>query len=525
MIIKKLKLTNFLSFKFAEISEFIDSGIIGIISSDSESSNGVGKSNLLNSILYGITGNLDLSLDRIFHHNTSVSEINLLLYDKETNNSLDISRIRDKNNPLRNNIKIKENNIELSLKSNKDIQTLINTKLKTSYTLFKQFNLSNSFMLLNNNDKIKYIENLYTDVQWDKYYVSCLNKLRDLNYEYSNLEGKISILKNDNLKNIYNNKLKIIETLQKEITEILEIITKLTEQKESLSLDYNEYLKNKESISLLKKEISKTEELLDKSKCPVCYNDINKDVILNIISEKKRLYEELNNKIDLLGDNYNKYIEIENKLNEAEVNKKIKLKELDNFIKENSELKELLNNQANNLNILLEKISKVKIDIEHFNFLKEFVIKDGSLFRITFLEDYLGVITSLVSSFLEQLSFPLKCMFYLNEDKEIEVKFDSPISYYQLSSGQKKIFDICVNLAFYTLYKNINKNIIDVLIFDEFLNFLDTKNEESLLILFDNFCKENNMQIFIAAPRLSTSLNKVSQYIQVYKKDGASYVI
>lgn len=316
--------------------------------------NGVGKSSILESLIFAILGYIpgcDKKTSDMMKISKYQNGFSVKLY---TDNGIIKRSLNSKKSSGSEELYFSESKESKLSGKNKDIID----KLGINTTFFD----INNFLSLNSNDKSKLIYSLISTGKYDKHYLSSKldsiipeNILNELMYAY---QDKYSFEENLNklLDYVSNNK----NILSNDIKEIKAIIFQLTSLKCDTEIDINNNIDNeiekkqseiyklRNDIDNIKKETLKKSEILNKYNNLKNKIEVNKDKKKDLYSEKEKLQKNIFKLQDFKFDNEinTKLTELNNTLKSLEltgIEIKNKKTNIENKIKTNNDLIKTIN--------------------------------------------------------------------------------------------------------------------------------------------------------------------------------------
>lgn len=409
---RKIKAKNFFSWK--ELNFNFEPGITLIAGQnfDDNTSEGVGKSSIPNSLCWVLYGRLpkDVNIEDVIQTGEKSCKVEV-----ELDSGIIISRSRKPNELIIN----KAGQI-IQGKDAKETQKLINDLVGMSFETFCQSvyfgqNYNNKFITANQEDKAKILSELQDLSVFDKAHKQAGDRLKDL----KNVES-ISLVtekthKEQTLKLLieqFETFSKLSETFDGDKLAKLQLIVeknhKIHEEYDQIQKDLNN-ITNLDSIPIKKRDIEETngllsnirqklyyiralkaakEQALNLKNCPTCGQTLannHENIVIEDDAELKEQEILLSEELVVLNNEYNELLQKQNmnqilqlKLNHLkeereQINKKII--ELENMINpyiENMDKTSLkIKQTTNELNILNSKISQVTKEINYLQFLKE----------------------------------------------------------------------------------------------------------------------------------------------------------
>ena len=430
-------------------------------------------------------------------------------------------------------------------------QDVINNLIKLDYTLFSSIviftqGLANKFTSLSNANQKSLFESFRDYSFWDNLYEKVNAKLKETNDNILKITSSNSLL----LKEIdsLNSELAKIEAISFNGEEI-EIQNKLERYK--LKLEHciqlledanykfvyiqtqkDNFLKEKYRLENQIKDYSK---LLNQQICPVCKQPITPDTSQSVLRQfENSLNEHLKNEHHF--DSLNELLELVSTLKKQ---KSTILENIDNLQKALIEInykkgiiekRDYLLKKKAELELQIEsnkaQLAKLEFDLINLKFLSTCLGNIG-IKNFLFIKDI-----NCLNSFLKQHSFKL----FSNSFVAIEPVIDSGLfknfeiylvnsttglkeSYISLSGGQRRRVDILIQLAINFLVTKIYGIKINLLVFDEIFDNLDSIGIDSTISLIRELYE--NSSVFIVSQRTDLAIN-FDNRIHIVKKNGLS---
>ena len=334
--LSNLHLKNFLSHKetFLDISSYEGLILIEGLNIDGHySSNGAGKSTILEGIVYALTGDTlrGLGVNDVINRNYKKegSSVSLDFFSGDTNYRIDRYR---KSKDYGDSIILKREGEDISKRVNKETQKYLEDILGISYkvlssTILLGEGLSSKFTQLSDPEKKSLIEstlNLNYDINSIR--AQANSELSNLRLEKSNEEGRLSALSQMSSfdieeieKSSASCKLEV-EKLRGEILELQELLPKLQEDRNSINLKLGVLRDSLHRHDFLSKELERLDleaadyvrkltELSSNSEnsiCPLCHQSLSShESKENVLLNYKNKINELTNKMIPLKEQLN----------------------------------------------------------------------------------------------------------------------------------------------------------------------------------------------------------------------------
>jgi len=502
MQIVELNLQNFLCYKNATVTIPNNKKIILITGYDKDrnTSNGIGKSAILEAILFVLYGKTRTnSLKEIIRKGANSCKVSIKFILK--NNKYKIIRTYSNHSTL----KILENNKEIKFHTISQSQKFINNLLELDYNLFINFAVFDilrftDILSLSSNDirnifrtvfDFEYLEEIYTDIKLKiesfEQSLSSLSNVRKHFYSKKReqiLKQGLEKIQNDIIKNQ-----KLNQELQSKIAVLSENIGKLS--------------------GIVNRDKAKMNWLLKNNTCPTCKQSLPNRAVL-LTQFQQNIIENTNRIKDLEDD----LLTTKNKIkNIQDINNKLTIKQV--------KLQKLLSNlmQSNDIDNIKEDFNKKLIERKQ---LLQYLI----LFESYLMNLLVSKLELVINQYISQL-IDFKCKIsYLHRSKlltknlsKFAIKLyrnDKEYMFYQLSSGEKMLVSYAFKLAINML------DFKDTFLFiDEGLNRLDENNKLKLLNLLKIAPFK---QIFIVS-NYKLQEEYIDHYIYIEKEENISKIL
>ncbi len=296
------------------------------------------------------------------------------------------------------------------------------------------------------------------------------------------LEKLIGSYDIDNFNTIQDKSVKVFRELHTKTKELEEQIRKALEVQE-FNLNITNTVQNlKQELKQLQDTVQSNERLINSEEqklenfdnnIKVQIDSVLKQQVLDQEQKKKEIENSINVKETLIKNKLQ-----EHKPSEIEVSLEY-LNTLEKTLKEQTEERDKLYNEKNELKILKEVINDKQ--------LKEQMLKS----YIPLFEDHLN---NLLDRFFVEQEFSLKCK--LKDDFELVFhKNGREVSPYMLSSGQKELVSNALTFSFLYLINIKHKNGLKILLIDELLDSSISNNLIYILEYLKEMSKEYNINI------------------------------
>lgn len=567
----QLELHNFLSHVSTGIDLSCHKGLVLIEGKTQDghySSNGAGKSSILEGIVYALTGDtlrgvsVNDVVNRNYKKNTRVS----LSFNKGSSRySVDRYRKDDK---FGDSIFLHKEGEDISKRVNKETQKSLEDILGISYkvlvsTMLLGEGLSSRFTQLSDPEKKSLIEStLNLNYDLAKIRESANDELKKLSREIAMLEGEIKVLEsyeltdlevledsikdNQNCIDIYEKTAAYLkeetDSLSKEIDSIqpkLQLIIGAINQYDSQSRKYTDLMQSNAHYQSERDRVANGETPV----CSVCQQALqtaeSKQSVIKSYQEKidenlkvmSEIEEELS-KLPDLQSMRSRYDSLSSEYTKKSAEYREKIQEYNNYQVKIAESKKdieniqyTISNATDNhsqLDIKLSELKKLSIEKEKYDYFYKLFSPTGIIINI--LSDAIDYINTRLSTYSEIL---LEKDYKINFLKGKISLVDSKGSNYQsLSNGEKRRLDIAIQFSLHdyvSMYCGVK---MDTLFVDEILDTLDdigVDNIFDVLRLKLEYCGLNSIYVITHNNSLK---NKFDQVITVSKdSSGNSQII
>jgi DNA repair exonuclease SbcCD ATPase subunit len=544
MKIHNVKITNFKS--CYDTQEFNFDDLQGLVKLSGPI--GSGKTLLCEALLWGLLGTVKGQTNpSLISWNTDFCEIEINLTSK--NKEIYIKR------NIREALYIEVNGKQLIASSKKNMQTILEEdlydvpKLAIVKMCLISFNGFSSIADMNPGQTKEFIDEIFGFKLFTEYNSIVQEEKRSI----QNNTIKLIALQEDSNKNIeslkqkkYEQQLQLesnidVKKLNEKRNKLIEegksiksvydsIYNEFKEKEKSLNDQKLQYYTKKNEYLTLGKQERKFIDTFKNGKCPTCNHDVDPVLIEehNIkCTEYRAKYalEEANennvsNQITELNKEYNsKLYKEQEKIN----NIKAEIRKIDSDISIfNNKLKISNENYDDLINTYIEKLTKIKEDIEVSNKEMEEWIQMEELLTKTLRYQLLDVliphINKSISYFINRLEQPYRIEF----DKEFKAhiyseSFEKEIAYNNLSTGQKKTVDIAI---IFGILQNIITNVdLNILVMDELMSNMDSDSRNIMLsVLKDSMGEDKSIFIVNHAEMNDDYFDHKIRVSQVNKK-------
>lgn len=558
IIFKKLEIQNFLSIGNVELDFVAQNNVVFITgyNYDENSKNGAGKSSILEALHFAIIGDTFRSIKRqnLINKNSSDKSFVRLEFSVENDQYEILREIKP------SKVVFKVNGVDKSrtvTETNSDIIKIINID-KTIFqnTLIISNDTAVPFLDRPISEKTKFVESILSLSSFDKLFEIAKNGLLQIKKNKDIAEAKKTMVANDLIR-FKAFSLNFEKERDKAIDEYDQLRVRLKNQIDAIDiedLDMEKYRdkeeKNRNNLQIgerklfevqtkqksLEKEIS---HLKSNTACPTCKREYeDKQTKLDKIDELSKSVKEYNDQI----------LEINGKLKILK-DRKIELEKYKKKIDENNQKRTLVGALHDQLDSVDEKIKNEQIrensykklvdekEIEanelssEFDVLnREYSVYDKLKFiyspdgvKPAIIKKIINLFNNLLKNYLIQLNAPCSIIFdEMFEDKVLD-KNKNEITYYSLSSGERKRVDLALLFAFRELRRFQSNVSCNVTFFDEvFDSSLDDTGMQCCLKIIEELSSKYNEKYFIITHRAEQIDTNKFDVLKIEKRNGIS---
>lgn len=583
---KTLTIKNFLSFgNVSQVMNFENTEIFlllgenldtGGISGKDGSTNGVGKSSLVNALSYALYGKplVNIKLQNLINKTNGKNMFVSLNFEK------DGSEYKIERGRTPNIFKFYVNNQELNVDGetnesqgeNRLTQLELERVIGMSHDMFKNIVALNTFnepfLSMGANDQRQIIEQLLGITKLSEKSLVLKEILKQTKDDISQEEFRHRAIKEsnqrieENIKN-FERKSKVWQiTHTQQIKDTQEALTKLQsldiEQEilnHSILKEINEQITKR---SFLNKEFKSVQGNLDSwnvqlsklnlklnsvhtKQCPECGHDLNDDV-------HKNLHDQYANDLIDIQKNIEKFTKqhehLKNQLEEFDIpakpavfydeitdayNHKTRIEtlshSLNTFEQEENPFTENINSLRDEgiQKITFEKIEALVKLRDHQEFLLKLLTNKDSFIRKKIINQNISFLNSRLEYYLNKIGLPHQVVFLPDLTVEIsehgrELDFDN------LSRGERTRLILSLSWSFRDVYESMN-NKINLLFIDELIdNGLDLNGVESTVAILKKMTREDNRTIHLISHR-DELIGRVDNVIKICKEGGFSTIV
>lgn len=529
------------------------------------SSNGSGKSTILEGIVYALTGNTlrGVGVNDVVNRNYKKDTHVLLRFDIN-DDSYEIHRYR-KDTEHGDDIVFIKNGENISKRVNKETQQLIDDTLGISFkvltsTVLLGEGLSSRFTQLSDPEKKSLIEStLNLSYDMNTLRATANNTLSQLKLDVSNLEGSVSALKqfsdfdteaiSSEIKRLdedYQNKIKSLGDKNNDINSSSSRVDQLVDRVNLIksSIDKIDYLRNNLAIldsqnTQLITELTEAEKC-DNPRCTVCHQELKDEASHKAF--RKNYQERINAVTSQMSEYHNQLASLPDR--------DILSQKFDLFNSELSDLRETISQMSHESQqiqseayTIKSELDKLKYQMKQYNEVNtdiestevELTNKISQLERYDYfykLFSPTGIIVNILSEAVDYINGRLSTYSEVLLDKKYHINFvkgklslvdESGSSYQSLSNGEKKRLDISIQFALHdyvTIYCGMNINCCFI---DEILDTLDdigVDNIFDVLRLKIDYCNLDSIYVITHNDSLKGKFDRVITVLKNEKGDS-----
>jgi DNA repair exonuclease SbcCD ATPase subunit len=290
-----------------------------------------------------------------------------------------------------------------------------------------------------------------------------LDKIKYEKIDLTELKEKLRVLdfNEENYKIVLQKITVLITTKQHKITELNELMASYTNPVcdkcgNLLKHDSIKMIENK--IEMQKKNILDSNAMLDKLR----RNE-------EIMNKKKIIHKQMS---ELISSSETRLSELKNRYQELNSNDNVDI------------LKEDVKNCNIEFNKIIEEMSVLDTEIKNCEYIDK-LLQPSSSFRTHLLEKYIVYLNSLLKSIIPTMLGNISAVLSIDsKGKGVDINItdeEDNSEYSGLSGGEKKRLDVCIILALQLFLLKSSGISINLLVFDEIFDSLDSKGVENVL--------------------------------------------
>lgn len=561
IVFKKLKIRNFLSIGSIDLNFTNQNNIVFITgyNRDQNSKNGAGKSSILEALHYAVVGEPYRSIKKanIINKNSNDASYVELTFNIG-NDEYEIFR-----GLKPNKMSFKVNGIDKTRtvpETNADIIKIINIdKMMFQNTLILSNDNSIPFLERTSSEKVKFVESILSLSNFDRLFDVARNGLNQAKKAKDILDAKRTIIENDLIKfkglasSFDDIKNKTISEYQNKIEDLERIVNDIDIEDLDLEKYRNSEEKNKSNIALGERKLMEVElnhkstlkemvHLKNNTACPTCKREYDdKQSKLDKISQLEKEVEKFNSQIEeykgklkILYDRKKALNDYKKKIdaNQEKRSRVVYLNEqIDNFkrniaietARENSYLS-LVSDKKTEFDSLSVEFNHVNDEYLIYDKLKYVYSPDGV--KSAIIKKIINLFNDLLEDYLIKLNAPCSIVFNeLFEDKVLDFN-KNEITYYSLSSGERKRVDLALLFAFKELRRLQSNVSCNVSFFDEvFDSSLDDTGMQCCLRIIEELSVKYSEKYFIITHRSEQVDTNKFDVLRIEKINGISHLI
>lgn len=559
---KSIKMTNFMSYgAIPTLIQLDQPGTTLLLGEDLDStssgsgSNGVGKTSILNALVYGLYDqplSQDISKDNLVNHVNKKGMEVAVEFEKNGVNYLIIRCRKMKVGAAGNYTTVYENGKDVTLDSSNNTNAYIEKILGVPYELFVRivaFSASQT-PFLNLPVRSPYAAN-QTDIIEELFELKTLSeKAESLKIEIKDTEAsvKTQLERVDALKGEHERHAKQLESAKRrvvtweqtnasEIEDIKHRVEKLQnvniEEQRELLESYGTFLQAKQGFSSATKEINtslievskRIHQLEDemnhlyKGQCPRCHQKFHESH--DHMAEMDRELSTLNLEREKLGKE-----KVQTAIDEASsserlafLEKRLFTRKIDELLETknridnlNDKLSELSTTENPHLEVLQEleaiqleaidmsKINELKNTLDHQTFLLKLLTKKDSFVRKALLNKNIPFLNSRLQKYLSDLDLPHQVEFTHEMTASIS-RFGNPMDFGNLSNGQRARVNLALSFAFRDVLQSMHE-FVNICMLDEVLDVgLDAVGVQAAARMLKRKARDEKLALYIISHR------------------------
>jgi DNA repair exonuclease SbcCD ATPase subunit len=520
LIIDSIKIENFMRLKDVVI-RFPERGVFGILADsleDSDESNGVGKTTIIEAIVYCLSGQSRAKTETaLIHYGAEFMKVTTILKD-ENNKKYKITRGRDNKGNGILEYKDEKSQGEKTLEAQKFIDDLLGIDKKDlELTIFFKQSEINKFMELSSSDTKKLLMKWQKNSHWEekeKLTITQLKlekeKLKQITLKIENLSktADVNKLEEENTllnikKNNYNLRLNTInEELEKllkntnyskeEIQNNILKQSKLNNQLEKLNNNKKQILINTKTIEELQKQITEENEIYNTKLNTFYITNLNENKLLN--QKIENIKKNRNGVCPIIFEECDRIKITDEQLEELETEYEVKS---ETILKAQNELTKVKNIAKNN-KLINEQINKLNTEIQ--------VLKESLKNEQTIIEQ-LKEIEDILNNYNEEVDSNITLL--KNEKKELENNLNTirdsqaiiNVKLQQIAENKTLVDQL------YSEFEELNNHIGDL----QYLAYMFGKNGIPSLEIENSFSQIQD--------EINSFLRSISKFDVIFKPD------
>lgn len=300
--------------------------------------------------------------------------------------------------------------------------------------------------------------------------------------------------------------------------------------------------KSNHSLSQLEKEI---EFFRKNDSCPTCKRELDETLRterLDSISKKKDSHKQRiersnvqRKKVEALVERFDSLIKRSDELRSRTKtldtlikNDELQIKDVDESIQKMLARQSEQHDNGRQLKQLVEEKEqlvesrKALLERRELMIIASSLLKDGGI-KTIIIKQYVPIINQLIQKYLAAMDFYIQFQLDENFNETILSRYRDEFSYESFSEGEKFRIDLSLLFTWRAIAKLRNSATCNLLIFDElFDSSLDAAGTEDFLKIMDSLTADTN--VFIISHRLDTMVDKFDNVIRFKKEKNFSKI-
>lgn len=347
--------------------------------------------------------------------------------------------------------------------------------------------------------------------------------------EITSLEEKLKQDSSDKITKLNEQKKGYDEFIQKNISNLKKIESKITEVSESKKAISSTILADRQLLSKSHEKI----ELYKNDKCPECASDLKTDFHKELLAQYQNSYDEATERINKNNETLKTVNENQQKLDKLKSdarmnisNTQVKLNYIDKELKENkvtvddlqmNSLKKILEDSQRNVQQGKDEQTKNQKGLAFYSLVDE-ILGDKGVKQLA-IKTILPPLNAEISKIIKTLGIDHRIVF--NEEFDAKIThFGLECSADTLSTGEMKKVDFAVLLAIIRMMK-MKFPYLNLLFLDEIFSSIDGDGQYHILKILRDMVKELGMNIFVIS-HYPLSYTEFDYRIDINKVNGFS---
>ena len=279
--------------------------------------------------------------------------------------------------------------------------------------------------------------------------------------------------------------------------------------------------------------------------CPTCKQDISEEHKNYYVHDKDLLRRE---KETLLQQAQQKYTEVSETLTKVDKFKRnidelsYKISIVDGQIEKLKAIRDQSSTKRENIlhelpstNDEYQKLEQMKVKLEEYEERRTFLLNKMDLYQVAFellkdsgiksqiISQYIPIINKLVSSYLNDLDFPVAFTLDKDFNESILSRYRDSFTYDSFSAGERNRIDLALLFTWRSIAEIKNSIHTNLLIFDEiFDGSLDSDGIDNFLKILETASKDAN--IFIISHKIDSTSDIFDRALKIEKSNDFSYL-